>query len=94
VSKLADLIPAIDAIGAFGFWLPGTKLGWSISHTAVASLPTGEHFPIFVLYENRTAVGLYQCPLDALARIGDDELTKTYQCLTFGSYEQAFMDKK
>lgn len=78
VSKFANLIPAIDAIEAFGFWLRHSRPGWSASRPAVERLESGECHPIFVLYQQGVSVGVYRTPMDALARIGDDDLTREY----------------
>jgi hypothetical protein len=59
VSKFCNLIPAIDAIEAFRFWLKHFKPGWRISTPAVEQLQTGERYPIFVLYQEGVSVGVY-----------------------------------
>jgi hypothetical protein len=78
VSNYDDLIPLIDAIEAFGFWLKHSKPGWSISRPAVERLKIGERYPIFVLYHESVSVGVYRTPMDALARINDAVLTHEY----------------
>jgi len=81
VSRYDNLIPQLDAIEAFGFWLKISKPGWSISRPAVECIEAGECHPIFVLYQDGASLGVYKTPLDALARIGDDSLTREYLAL-------------
>ena len=78
MSKYDDLIPLIDAIEAFGFWLKHSKPGWSISRPAIERLNISERYPIFVLYHESVSVGVYRTPFDALAKISDDNLTHEY----------------
>ena len=81
MSKYDNLIPALDAIEAFGFWLKISKPGWSISRPAVERIQTGDCHPIFVLYQDSVSVGVYKTPLDALTRINDNSLTCEYLSL-------------
>lgn len=83
LSKLVNLVPALDAIEAFGFWLKHAKPGWSISRPDVESLETGECYPIFTLRHEGVPVGAYKAPVDALGVIGDVALTQEYRALVF-----------
>ena len=87
MSECNNLIPELDAIEAFGFWLKTSKPGWSISRPAVEPIETGECDPILVLYRDGVSVGVYKTPLDALARISDDNLTCEYLFLISDSDE-------
>ncbi len=93
VSKYVHLIPALDAIEAFGFWLKTSKPGWSISRPAVERLETGECVPIFVRYQDGVSMGVYKTPLDALARIADEGLAREYLSLISDSGEPPYTDK-
>jgi len=81
LTKYANLIPELDAIKAFGFWLKCSKAGWTVSRPAVERLETGERYPIFVLYHDGVSVGVYKTPIDALAKINDVNLTREYLSL-------------
>jgi hypothetical protein len=78
VSKPADLIHEIDAMEAFGFWLRCSTLGWRISRPEIELLDLGEGYAFFVLYQAEVSLGIYKSPMEALARIGDDNLTHNY----------------
>jgi len=81
VTEYAHLIPELDAIEAFGFWLKSSRAGWTISKPAVERLETGECYPIFVLYHDGVSVGVYETPTDALAKINDGNLSREYLSL-------------
>jgi hypothetical protein len=93
VSKFTNLIPVLDAIEAFGFWLKCSKPGWSILRPTVEQWDSGEHYPIFVLYQKGVSVGVYRTPMDALARINDDDLTREYLSLISDSGEPPSVEK-
>jgi hypothetical protein len=76
VSKPSDLIHEIDAMEAFGFWLKHFRPGWRIFKPEIELLRIGEGYAFFVLYQAEVSLGIYQSPMDALARIGDDNLTR------------------
>lgn len=78
MSKLSDLIPEIDAMEAFGFWLRRSKPGWRISRPEIELLNVGEGYAFFILYQADVSLGIYKSPIEALARIGDDDLTRSY----------------
>lgn len=84
MSKSANLIPALDAIEAFGFWLRHFKPGWTISRPAVERIPGEEGYPIFVPYDEGVPSGVYRTPMEALARIGDEDLTREYLAILSG----------
>jgi hypothetical protein len=76
--KHPNLIPALDAIEAFGFWLKHAKPGWSISKPTIERSETGERYPIFALYRDTFWVGRYKTALDALGVIDDAVLIQEY----------------
>jgi hypothetical protein len=78
MSKFSEPRSAIDAIEAFGYWLKQFEPGWNISRPAVEQLDTGEWHSIFVLYQAGVSIGVYKTPMEALARINDDDLTRKY----------------
>jgi hypothetical protein len=84
VSRYAHLIHELDLIEAFGFWLKHSLPGWSISPPAIERTSTGEQHPIFVLYQDGVSAGVYQTPMEALARIGNEQLTFEYVSLVSG----------
>jgi hypothetical protein len=78
VSKPSNLIHEIDAMEAFGFWLRCSTPGWRISRPEIELLNIGEGYAFFVLYQAEVPLGTYKSPMEALARIGDDNLTRNY----------------
>jgi hypothetical protein len=85
VSKHSHLLPALDLIEAFGFWLKRSEPGWSISRPAVERTLDGEQHPIFVLYQDGVSLGTYRTPTEALARIGNERLTREFESLVAGT---------
>jgi hypothetical protein len=78
MSKPSDLIHEIDAMEAFGFWLRCSKPGWHISRPEIELLNIGKGYAFFVLYQADVSLGNCKSPMEALAKIGDDNLTRSY----------------
>lgn len=85
MSKYAHLLPQLDLIECFGFWLKHSQPGWSISRPAIERSIDGNQHPIFVLYEDGVLVGTFTTPAEALARIGNDRLTAAFVSLVSSS---------
>jgi hypothetical protein len=89
VSKTSDLIHEIDAMEAFGFWLRCTTPGWRISKPEIELTNIGEGYAFFVLYQAEVSLGIYRSPMEALARIGDDNLTRNYLAVISNAEESS-----
>lgn len=85
VSKYAHLLTELDLVDAFGFWLKHSLLGWSVSKPAIERTIDGKQYVIFVLYQDGYSVGVYKTPMEALTRIGNDQLTSEYLSLISSS---------
>lgn len=72
---------------AFGFWLEHFRPGWCISKPEIELLDIGEGYAFFVLYQEDESLGIYKSPMEALARIGDDNLTRSYLALIANTEE-------
>lgn len=81
VSKYAHLIHELDLIEAFGFWLKHALPGWSIFRPAIERTRADKQHPVFALYQNGNSLGMYETPMEALARIDNDQLTHEFVSL-------------
>lgn len=87
MSKNAHLFHELDLIEAFGFWLKHALPDWRISRPAIERTSGGEQHPSFVLYHDGVSVGMHRTPMEALTRIGNDQLTAEYVSLVSDTNE-------